>query len=180
MNNALALFKLLADDTRLKILRALAEKDMYVELLAERLRLSAPTVSFHLKKLLAAGLVDARREQYYTVYSLRRKMRKAFRDTRSAIAEINASLESSISGIRVTKAFTNAEKEKEKFEVGNEKFKLARKDSYSAMGRFHSGNTFVTDIFNVVVLIAGGLFLYNGQIQFGDYSAFIVSINMLI
>ena len=71
MNDALALFKLLADDTRLKILRALAEKDMYVELLAERLRLSAPTVSFHLKKLLAAGLVDARREQYYTVYSLR-------------------------------------------------------------------------------------------------------------
>ena len=52
--------------------------------------------------------------------------------------------------------------------------------SYSAMGRFHSGNTFVTDIFNVVVLIAGGLFLYNGQIRFGDYSAFIVSINMFI
>ena len=48
------------------------------------------------------------------------------------------------------------------------------------MGRFHSGNTFVTDVFNVVVLIAGGLFLYNGQIRFGDYSAFIVSINMFI
>ncbi len=113
-------------------------------------------------------------------YSLRRKMRKAFRDTRSAIADINASLESSISGIRVTKAFTNAEKEKEKFEVGNTRFQSARKDSYSAMGRFHSGNTFVTDIFNVVVLIAGGLFLYNGDIRFGDYSAFIVSINMFI
>ncbi len=113
-------------------------------------------------------------------YSLRRKMRKAFRDTRSAMAEINASLENSISGIRVTKAFTNADKEKEKFEEGNEKFKTARRDSYSAMGRFHSGNTFVTDVFNVVVLIAGGLFLYNGQIRFGDYSAFIVSINMFI
>ena len=113
-------------------------------------------------------------------YSLRRKMRKAFRDTRSAIADINASLESSISGIRVTKAFTNSEKEKEKFEVGNTRFQNARKDSYSAMGRFHSGNTFVTDIFNVVVLIAGGFFLYNGKIQFGDYSAFIVSINMFI
>ena len=113
-------------------------------------------------------------------YSLRRKMRKAFRDTRSAMAEINASLENSISGIRVTKAFTNADKEKDKFEEGNRKFRIARKDSYSAMGRFHSGNTFVTDIFNVVVLIAGGFFLYNGQIRFGDYSAFIVSINMFI
>ncbi len=113
-------------------------------------------------------------------YSLRKKMRKAFRDSRTAIAEINASMESSISGIRVTKAFTNAEKEKEKFEVGNGKFQAARKAAYSAMGRFFSGNTFVTDIFNVVVLIAGGFFLYNGQIQFGDYSAFIVSVNMFI
>ncbi len=113
-------------------------------------------------------------------YSLRQKMRKAFRDTRSAVAEINASMESSISGIRVTKALTNAEKEKEKFEIGNGKFQKARQAAYSAMGRFHSGNTFVTDVFNVVVLIAGGLFLYDGRIQFGDYSAFIVSVNMFI
>ena len=113
-------------------------------------------------------------------YSQSKKMRKAFRDSRTAIAEINASMESSISGIRVTKAFTNADKEKEKFEVGNGKFQVARKAAYSAMGRFHSGNTFVTDVFNVVVLIAGGLFLYNGQIRFGDYSAFIVSVNMFI
>ena len=112
--------------------------------------------------------------------SLRKKMRSAFRDTRTAIAEINASMESSISGIRVTKAFTNAEKEKEKFETGNGKFRIARSAAYNAMGRFHSGNTFVTDIFNVVVLIAGGLFLYNGRIRFGDYSAFIVSVNMFI
>ena len=113
-------------------------------------------------------------------WSLRRKMRKAFRDTRTAMAEINASLESSISGIRVTKAFTNADKEQQKFEEGNGRFRLARRDSYNAMGRFHSGNTFVTDIFNVVVLIAGGFFLYRGEIQFGDYSAFIVSVNMFI
>ena len=74
MNDALGLFKLLSDDTRLKILRALNEKEMYVELLAERLQLSAATVSFHMKKLLAAGLVDARREQYYTIYSIRREV----------------------------------------------------------------------------------------------------------
>jgi len=71
MSNA-GLFKLLADETRLKIINALAEKEMYVELLAERLQLSAPTVSFHLKKLQAAGLVDARKEQYYAVYSINR------------------------------------------------------------------------------------------------------------
>lgn len=74
MQNNLTILKLLADETRVRILRALGEKDSYVELLAERLQLSEPTISFHLKKLLAAGLVDARREQYYTVYSLRRSV----------------------------------------------------------------------------------------------------------
>lgn len=112
--------------------------------------------------------------------ALRKKMRKAFMDSRTSVAEINASLESSISGIRVTKAFNNSDKEREKFEIGNKKFVNARRDAYKAMGQFHSGNTFVTDIFNVVVIIAGGLYLYKGSINLGDYSAFIVSINMFI
>lgn len=71
MSETLTVLKALADDTRIKILRALCERDMYVELLAERLQLTPATVSFHMKKLTAAGLVDSRREQYYTVYSLR-------------------------------------------------------------------------------------------------------------
>lgn len=73
MSETLSVLKALADDTRLKIVQALCEKEMYVELLAERLKLTPATVSFHLKKLLAAGLVDARREQYYTIYSLRKE-----------------------------------------------------------------------------------------------------------
>lgn len=111
---------------------------------------------------------------------LRGKMRDAFQRSRQSVAQINASLEGSISGIRVTKAFNNSERELEKFEVGNGQFVAARKDAYKAMGRFHSTTTFITDIFNVVVLIAGGFFLYNGAIDFGDYSAFIVSINLFI
>ena len=71
-NEALALLKTIADGTRLGILRALHEKDSYVELLAERMNLSQATVSFHMKKLQAAGLVDSHREQYYVVYSLKR------------------------------------------------------------------------------------------------------------
>ncbi len=111
---------------------------------------------------------------------LRKKMRDAFLRSRQSIAQINASLESSISGIRVTKAFTNAEKETEKFEEGNRQFTAARRDAYQAMGQFHSTTSFVTDIFNVIVLIAGGLFLYQGQIDFADYSAFIVYINLFL
>ena len=71
MSNAEALFKALADGTRLRILRALAEREAYVELLAERLKLSPATVSFHMKKLAGAGLVRARKEQYYMMYSLK-------------------------------------------------------------------------------------------------------------
>ncbi len=111
---------------------------------------------------------------------LRNKMRSAFQKSREAVAEINASLESSISGIRVTKAFTNAEKEEEKFESGNGAFVAARRKAYKAMGQFHSSTSFITDIFNVVVLVAGGLFLYNGSIEFGDYSAFILSVSLFI
>jgi biotin operon repressor len=73
-HETLCLMKTLGDAARLGILRALHEKDCYVELLAERMNLSAATVSFHLKKLQAAGLVDSRREQYYIVYSLKREV----------------------------------------------------------------------------------------------------------
>lgn len=111
---------------------------------------------------------------------LRRKMRDAFMRSRQSIAVINASLENSISGIRVTKAFTNKKTEEEKFEIGNEEFVSARNDAYDAMGRFHSATTFITEVFNVIVLIAGGFFLYAGRIGFGDYSAFIVSVNVFL
>ena len=111
---------------------------------------------------------------------LRKKMRNAFMNSRKSIAVINSSLEGSISGIRVTKAFTNADKEKEKFEKGNEEFVNSRKEAYDAMGRFHSMTSFITDVFNVVILIAGGLFIYGGRISFADYSAFIVSVGLFI
>ena len=110
----------------------------------------------------------------------RKRMRDAFAESKKSIAQINAALESSISGVRVTKAFTNSDKESEKFEEGNTRFQEARRKAYKAMGQFHSSTTFITDIFNVVVLIAGGLFLYNREINFADYSAFIVSINLFL
>ncbi len=112
--------------------------------------------------------------------TLRKRMRAAFRESQAAIAQINGSLQSSIAGIRVTKAFTNSEKETEKFEEGNAQFMEARRNAYKAMGQFHSVTTIITDVFNVVVLIAGGLFLYGSKINFADYSAFIVSINLFL
>ncbi len=69
-NEAIQLFKCLADKSRLQILKSLAVEDMYVERLAERLGLSAPTISFHLKKLSDAGAVKSYKSQYYMMYSL--------------------------------------------------------------------------------------------------------------
>lgn len=110
----------------------------------------------------------------------RKRMRQAFRDRRTSNATINASVESSITGIRVTKAYTNADKEMEKFEKGNLQFIDAASRAYNAMAKFSSSTAFITDIFNVFILIAGGLFLYAGRINFADYSTFIVSVNLFI
>lgn len=71
---AIRLFKCLADKSRLQILKSLAVEDMYVERLAERLGLTAPTISFHLKKLSDAGAVTAYKDQYYMMYSLNKKI----------------------------------------------------------------------------------------------------------
>ena len=111
---------------------------------------------------------------------MRTKMHEAFFESRKSIAQINASIEGSISGIRVTKAFNNTRAEEEKFDKGNAWFVEARKAAYRAMGIFHSSTSFITDIFNVIVLISGGFFLYAGKINFGDYSAFIVSIGLFL
>ena len=67
---ALALFKCLADKSRLQILKSLAKEDMYVERLSERIGLTPPTISFHLKKLSDAGAVRSYKTQYYTMYAL--------------------------------------------------------------------------------------------------------------
>ncbi len=110
----------------------------------------------------------------------RKAMSAAFTDRRKSTATINAAVESSVSGIRVTKAYTNSQREMEKFVDGDAQFVDASRRAYKAMGLFHSSTTFVTEVFNVFILIAGGLFLYSGRISFGDYSTFIVSINLFI
>ncbi len=110
----------------------------------------------------------------------RKAMRKAFDDRRKSNATINAAVESSVTGIRVTKAYTNTDVEIEKFAEGDVQFVDASKRAYNAMAKFFSSTSFITDVFNVIILIAGGLFMYAEKINFGDYSAFVVSVNLFI
>ena len=110
----------------------------------------------------------------------RKGMKNAFNDRRTSNATINAAVESSITGIRVTKAYTNSAKEIEKFKKGDKDFVDSSFSAYSAMAKFFASTSFVTDVFNVIILIAGGMFLYAGKISFGDYSTFIISVNLFI
>lgn len=92
MSDPLTLFKALAHQSRLSLLAALLEQPTYVEVLAERLKLSASTVSFHLKKLEAAGLVSSQRDQYYTIFTvdrtiLEQSLRDLVRPPRRELAE---------------------------------------------------------------------------------------------
>lgn len=112
----------------------------------------------------------------------RRKFRAAMRRSKKAIAGINARLESSISGIRVTKAFTNEETERKRFEEANQEYIDARRDVFASMGKYFAVSQFITDFFNVLVLVVGGIFLYKGigNFKLPDYSAFIVSVGLFI
>lgn len=113
---------------------------------------------------------------------MRKKMRDAFTENRKNVATINASLESSITGIRVTKAFTNKEKELEKFEQGNVEYVASRSKAYKAMGMFHSSTSFVMDLFNVVCIVGGAILVFNENfpLTLPDYMAFVVSISLFI
>lgn len=93
------------------------------------------------------------------------------KNVKSTTAGINASLESAISGIRVTKVFTNEDYEMEKFSKSNEEFVTAKKRSYKAMARFHSQMDFTTHILNVIVLAVGGFFILKGKMTIGDLVA---------
>lgn len=110
----------------------------------------------------------------------RLKMSAAFKKSREEVAEVNATLENSISGIRVSKAYCNRDYETARFEKNNQAFIESRSMAYRAMAEFHSGNTLIIDLLNVVVMVAGGLFTYYGQISAGDFVAFLLYVNVFL
>jgi ATP-binding cassette subfamily B protein len=111
---------------------------------------------------------------------MRRSMSEAFTKTRVEIAEVNASLENSIAGIRVSRAYTGADHEQEKFDRSNEQFKIARGAAYKVMAHFQSGMGLFTDLLYLVVLVAGGGFYFAGIIDVGGFTKYLLYINMFL
>ncbi|WP_293961055.1 ABC transporter ATP-binding protein [uncultured Fusobacterium sp.] len=114
------------------------------------------------------------------LYSMfqRKRLLAVFMKTREKTGDINARLQNSISGIRVSKAFVINENERERFEKDNQKFVEAKSKSYKIMAEYTAGVGFLTDLLDYVVLIFGGLFTYWGKIGIGDFLAYLLYIKI--
>ncbi len=108
------------------------------------------------------------------------RLREAFRRQRVQIGELNAHIEDSLLGQKVVKAFTNEEKEKEKFEEDNRNFYLIKKDTYKFMAAFHTTTRAFDGLMYLVLLIAGGIFMIKGKIEPGDLVAYVMYVTTLI
>ena len=110
-------------------------------------------------------------------YILNKKMKRAFKQNRVKIAEINANIEDNLSGIRVVKSFANEAVEEEKFMVGNRGFLDSKKNSYFYMGQYHAGLTAFITMITVFVVVAGAALLADGKLAAPDLITFLLYIN---
>ena len=111
---------------------------------------------------------------------INRKQKAVFREQRHQIGELNARIEDSLLGQRVVKAFTNEEKENEKFEEDNQKFLKIKKHSYHLMAIFSTTNRLFDGMMYLMVIVAGGIFLTKGLISAGDLVAYTLYVSTMI
>ncbi len=109
----------------------------------------------------------------YALFS-RRSMERAFREVRKKHASINSQIENSISGIRLSKSFANEENEINKFETGNQKHYLSKKNAYLSIASFTTGTNFFVDIIGVITILIGGIFVIKGRIDIGELVAYLL------
>ena len=115
----------------------------------------------------------------FTVLS-RKSMMSAMKASRVEMASINATLENSIGGVRETKAYVADHLEMCKFTSTNKRFVKFRTKAMFSLGFFHSIMQFLSDLLYLVIIFAGGLFLYYGKINAGEFAAFILYISMFL
>lgn len=110
----------------------------------------------------------------------RSKMSRGFKEVKRKMAGVNADLESSISGIRVAKAFANEDYEIEKFDRGNQLFRKSKDNAYRYMATFMFGMGFMMKLLNVIALGGGGYLIYKGEMTYVDLVTFIFYINSFL
>ena len=112
--------------------------------------------------------------------SRRVNMKRANIEVKRQTAEINASIESGISGIRTAKAFANEKTEDDKFTAANERYKNSKKAYYNAMGGFMSGMEFTTSVMQVLVIAAGGFLIMRGDLDYIDLMTFTLYVSTFV
>ncbi len=116
----------------------------------------------------------------FFAYKTQKSMRDAFAESRREVGKINSTLENSIAGIRISKAYTNSEFEFDRFEHDNKGFVRARKRAYKSMGIFHSGMTLCMDVLRITMYLAGGIFVATGKIDIIVFTTFSLYITLFM
>lgn len=107
-------------------------------------------------------------------------MQRTFMENRKKIGDVNASLQDTLSGIRVVQSFTNEEIEKEKFQKSNHAFLVSKKDNYRCMGEFMSSNLFFQGMMYLVTLVYGGYLIANNEMSAADLAMYALYIGIFI
>lgn len=113
-------------------------------------------------------------------FILNKKMKKAFKNNRAKLADINAQIEDNLSGIRVVKSFANEAIEEEKFDEGNKNFLKGKRNSYRYMATYNSGLSVLINMITVVVVTAGAAAITKNEITIADLLAFTLYVSNFI
>ena len=135
---------------------------------------------FFINKKLALPLILLVIVMFLFSFHQNHKMQQTFMENRRKIGDVNASLQDTLSGIRVVQSFTNEEIEKEKFRKSNHAFLVSKDNNYKCMGEFMSSNLFFQGMMYLITLIYGGYLIANHEMSPADLAMYALYIGIFI
>ena len=135
---------------------------------------------FFINKKLALPLILLVIVMFVFSFRQNAKMQETFMENRRKIGDVNASLQDTLSGIRVVQSFANEDIERAKFKKSNEAFLVSKRDNYHCMGSFMSSNLFFQGMMYLVTLVYGGYLIAQGEMQTSDLAMYALYIGIFI
>ena len=135
---------------------------------------------FFINKKLALPLILLVIVMFVFSFRQNAKMQETFMENRRKIGDVNASLQDTLSGIRVVQSFANEDIERAKFKKSNEAFLISKRDNYHCMGSFMSSNLFFQGMMYLVTLVYGGYLIAQGEMQTSDLAMYALYIGIFI
>ena len=135
---------------------------------------------FFINKKLALPLILLVIVMFVFSFRQNAKMQETFMENRRKIGDVNASLQDTLSGIRVVQSFANEDIERAKFKKSNEAFLVSKRDNYHCMGSFMSSNLFFQGMMYLVTLVYGGYLIAQGEVQTADLAMYALYIGIFI